>query len=139
MKRLLRAALGAAGLLLAAGSTLADDRQVVELPPQVREMFLAEMRGHLADLDDVVAALAAGDFKGAAKLAEERMQIGHRMMERMQGMGATPEQMEAMRQHMAQMHEQMGGMGMGGMGMGMAGMGMGMGGMGGMSGMQGQK
>lgn len=117
MRQVLKAALGAAAMVVAGGTTFADDRQAVEMPPQVRDMFLTEMRGHLGELDDVLTALAAGDFKGAAQLAEDNMQIGHRMIARMKEMGASPEQVEAMRQHMSEMHDQMGGMGMG-MGMG---------------------
>ncbi len=40
--------------------------------------FLAEMRIHMAILDDVVAALAEADFKTATKNAHMHMTQGHR-------------------------------------------------------------
>jgi hypothetical protein len=89
--RFLLVALGAA-IVLARGpaAEAADDREVITLPPEAREQFLAEMRGHMGNLDDVVAALAAGAFDEAADIAEARMDFGHRMWARMaeQGMSA---------------------------------------------------
>ena len=49
---------------LAPPAARADDRIPVELPPQIRDAFLAEMRGHLGNLDDILSALAAGDTLG---------------------------------------------------------------------------
>ena len=141
MRLLARGWFLAIAIVMASAPTGADERQEIQLPPQIRDQLLAEMRGHLANLDDLATALASGDFAAAAEIAEIRMSAGHRMLENMTAMGASPEQIEAMRQHRMQMMQQMGmgGMGMGGMGMGrmgMGGMGMGMGGMGmGMGGM----
>ncbi|MBK8175104.1 MAG: hypothetical protein IPK66_07525 [Rhodospirillales bacterium] len=70
----------AGGLLLAALTAMPaaaeDPRTPVELPPDVRAAFMEEMRHHMDSLDDVIAALAAADFAGAAKVARTALAIG---------------------------------------------------------------
>ena len=53
-----------------------DPRAPVKLPPDVRAAFMEEMRHHMDSLDDVIAALAAADFAGAAKAARMELAIG---------------------------------------------------------------
>jgi cytochrome c556 len=53
-----------------------DPRRPIELPPDVRGAFLEHMRHHMDSLDDVMAQLAAADFKGAAKVAREQLVPG---------------------------------------------------------------
>jgi hypothetical protein len=50
-----------------------DTRQVVKVPAAVRAHFLAGMRGHLAELADIQAALANGEFERAAQIAQQHL------------------------------------------------------------------
>ena len=50
-----------------------DSRQLVDLPPAMREHILSNMRGHLVALSGIVAALSAGDSTKAAAIAETRL------------------------------------------------------------------
>ena len=59
---------------LSAQSAMAEDnRQLVKLPPMMQEHMLANMRDHLAALDDIFSALAKGNVNEAAKVAEKRL------------------------------------------------------------------
>ncbi len=53
-----------------------DPRTPIEMPADVRGAFLEHMRHHMDSLDDVMAQLAAADFKGAAKVAREQLVPG---------------------------------------------------------------
>jgi cytochrome c556 len=62
--------------LAAPGQTLAaeaDPRTPIAMPADLRPAFLAHMRHHMDALDDIIARLAAADFKGAAGVA--RMEL----------------------------------------------------------------
>lgn len=121
-------------------SAAEDPRTAITLPADTAADFLAEMRVHMANLDDIVAALAENDFKQAARIAELRMTMGHHRWAAMEERGATDAEIAAAREnfkkryatHRAQMRsgqgmEQGTGQGMGrGAGMG-AGMGPGIG------------
>lgn len=63
-----------------AGAMSNDPRQLVALPPPMVEHMLANMRDHLAALQEIQAALAAGQTDRAADVAESR--IGMSSMER---------------------------------------------------------
>lgn len=56
---------------------IADDRQVIEVPEQIKTIFLEEMRGHLDNLNEITLAISAGDFDNAAFVAETKMGFGH--------------------------------------------------------------
>ncbi|MFW5425903.1 MAG: hypothetical protein ACKE8G_03705 [Methylophagaceae bacterium] len=64
-------------LLLSNGAVNAqettDHRQLVEMPPQMKEMFLKNMRGHMEALDQIIAALADNDLNAAADIAGTSM------------------------------------------------------------------
>ncbi|ALK09259.1 hypothetical protein [Blastochloris viridis] len=67
------------GLMLALASLPAaaeDARTRLDLPPEIRELFLEEMRNHMAALDGVIQLLAAGQTKEAGALARKEMAIG---------------------------------------------------------------
>ena len=66
-----------------------DERELVNLPPDVKAAFLAEMRGSVSNIESILAAIAEGDFKNAANIADIKMGFGHSRMESMakQGMG----------------------------------------------------
>ena len=51
----------------------ADTREVVRFPPMLYEHELANMRDHLATLQQVQAALAKGEYDAASQLAEQRL------------------------------------------------------------------
>lgn len=68
------AALGALFTTPALGTAArADERQMVEMPPPMQEHMLANMRGHLRALDDILAALSAGDVNEAGSIAEQEL------------------------------------------------------------------
>jgi hypothetical protein len=59
--------------VLVGNTWAADNRQKVEMPAMMQDHMLANMRDHLKSLDLILAALAKGDAKGAADLAETRL------------------------------------------------------------------
>jgi len=50
-----------------------DGRELVKLPPIMQEHMLANMRDHLAALNDLLAELAEGNIDKATAIAEERL------------------------------------------------------------------
>lgn len=54
----------------------ADNRQVVDMPPQMQTMFLKGMRVHMESLNLIIAALADNDLAEAASIAETSMGAG---------------------------------------------------------------
>ena len=107
----------------------ADERTVLTLSPDIREQFLQEMRGHMENLDAIIAAIGAGDFAEAALIADTRLDFGHHIWEAMAAKGATAEEIAAAKKRMhskglgmragmsdeehKKMEEKMAGMGMG--------------------------
>jgi hypothetical protein len=61
-----------------------DDRQYVDMPAPMREHMLANMRDHLAALQDITRLLSAQQYEQAADLAENRLG-----MTSLQGHGAS--------------------------------------------------
>ncbi len=61
--------------VFAAGSAASaeDDRELVPLPEPMQAHMLANMRDHLQALDEMLAALAAGDADAAGRIAETRI------------------------------------------------------------------
>jgi hypothetical protein len=94
--------LAAAVLLLAAGAVHAqpseDPRRVIELPPAVAEQLRAEMRNHMDTLDELVGAVAMGEFDRAADIARTRMRMGHRLDERLRAAGYSDEEIREFRE-----------------------------------------
>jgi cytochrome c556 len=66
----------AALLINATNAAAADPRTPITLPADMRDAFLEHMRLHMESLDDVMAELGAGDFKGAATVAREQLVTG---------------------------------------------------------------
>jgi hypothetical protein len=60
----------------AAAAAEEDPRTTITLPADMRGPFLEHMRHHMDSLDDVMAQLAAADFKEAAKVAREQLVPG---------------------------------------------------------------
>jgi hypothetical protein len=68
---------GALGLCSVAGSASGEDTRIaIDLPPDVRTLFLEHMRTHMMSLDAVVQLMAAGKIKDAGTLARKEMAIG---------------------------------------------------------------
>jgi len=75
---------GVLALLLAeAGTVMADERELVALPPMMQEHMLGNMREHLETIDALLERLALGELDAAAELAEARLG-----MSSLQGHGA---------------------------------------------------
>jgi hypothetical protein len=72
-----------------------DNRELIELAPDIRDRFLERMREDLVNLNDVLAAIAEGDFEGAARIAERRMGFAHGRIERMEARGASDAEVAA--------------------------------------------
>ena len=52
-----------------------DPRTAIEFPPDVREFFKYEMRGHLEQLNTLLARMAEGDLKAAAEFARTGLAV----------------------------------------------------------------
>ncbi len=69
-------AIAAVVILVSSPAWAEDAREPLTLPGDVRAGFLEEMRGHMESLDDVISAVAAGDFAGASQLARDELGVG---------------------------------------------------------------
>lgn len=76
MKALLAGAAVVLVGMVAGGVGAEDSRTVVKMPAEIRAEFMDEMRHHMDSFDDVLAQVAAGDFKAAAKVADEELVVG---------------------------------------------------------------
>lgn len=98
------AALLAAGMVVTAASAVAseDTRELVVMPGPMGEHMLSNMRDHLRALDDVLAALAAGNVRQAGEIAESRM--GMTSLDAHGAAHMAPHMPPAMRQTGAALH-----------------------------------
>lgn len=55
------------------GAAAPEARELVDLPPPMAAHTLANMRDHLRALEEINAALAAGDHDAASQIAEQRL------------------------------------------------------------------
>ena len=91
-------------LLMPQPAAAAEDfRETVSLPPDVKAQFMAEMRGHMGNLDDILAAITEGDFGEAARIAEIHMDFGHSLWEAMADQGKTDEEIAEMKARFREM------------------------------------
>ena len=89
------------GLLSAARPVLAEDvRSPIALPPAIKQEFGQDMRRHLGHLDDIVRALAAGDFQGAARIADLHLDAGHTRWAAVAEEGMSEEEIAAMKERL---------------------------------------
>ncbi len=63
----------AALLLVAMPPALADERELVKMPPRMQAHMRANMRDHLLAVHEIQAAMARGDYETAARVAEQRL------------------------------------------------------------------
>jgi hypothetical protein len=52
-----------------------DTRKLLNFPPPMRDHMLSNMRGHLQALNEILAALSAGDGAKAGRIAETRLGV----------------------------------------------------------------
>jgi len=64
---------GVLGMMLLAGSAMADERELVTLPSIMQEHMLTNMRDHLETIDTLLGQLASGEMDAASDLAESRL------------------------------------------------------------------
>lgn len=64
---------GTAGGMPHATNAPQDPRELVRFPEPMQEHMLANMRDHLATLNEIIGDIAEGKFDAAAKLAEQRL------------------------------------------------------------------
>ena len=74
----MKSTIGVTGLIFALCSMSAalaaeDERELVQMPTMMQEHMLANMRDHLAALNEILAKLAAGELDEAAEIAELRL------------------------------------------------------------------
>lgn len=50
-----------------------DHRKILNFPPEMQTNFLANMRDHLATLNEMLGAMARNDYAGASRVAAERL------------------------------------------------------------------
>lgn len=74
MKAWFRLATVILSVILGGWPAFADDgRELVSLPPMMQDHMLANMRDHLASLNEILALLAVEKYDQAASVAEKRL------------------------------------------------------------------
>ena len=66
-------AISSALLFAFSGQAAQDSRELVKLPPMMRDHMLANMRDHLRALDEMIEALSRGEVEKAGDIAEKRL------------------------------------------------------------------
>ena len=69
-------------------SSGSDQRRLISMPDQARQVMREHMLDHLAALNEIIAHLAASEFDAAAQVAEER--LGWSSMGKHRGTGMGP-------------------------------------------------
>lgn len=94
---------------LLAVPTYADERELIEMPADVQVKFLTEMRGLLESVDEMLLALAEGDFDKISKIADIELGFKHRKWQKMIADGASEDEVQAkinkMRDKLAMPHD----------------------------------
>ncbi len=100
----------ATGAAYAQNAAQDDGRTLVKMDPQMQQQFLAMMRGFLESVDDMMSALAEGDFKEVARVAGEDLGPAHELMNRLRAAKVPDEKIaeirKLVRERMAKMLEQ---------------------------------
>ncbi len=86
-----------------------DERELIEMPADVQVKFLTEMRGLLESVDEMLLALAEGDFDRISKIADIELGFKHRKWQKMIAEGASEDEVQAkinkMRDKLAMPHD----------------------------------
>jgi hypothetical protein len=83
------------GLVVALGER--DSRSVIGLPGEAQGPFRAEMKTHMVSLKDLTRAMAEGDYREAARVAEARVDFGHAMWTAMANAGVPEPRVSRLR------------------------------------------
>ncbi|NQV56530.1 MAG: hypothetical protein HQ503_11780 [Rhodospirillales bacterium] len=67
------------------------------LPEKARMEFVIEMQSHLVGFDEILSAIAEGDFKEAARIAENHLNFGRNIWVEMAARGLSREKISGMR------------------------------------------
>ena len=78
-----------------ASSKAEDERELINLTPELQGKLLAEMRQLTYDLDELVSALAEGDFQEVRKIAIIKLGFGHNRSKMMLENGKSEEEVVA--------------------------------------------
>lgn len=73
MRSIIALSLFATSVFTATPPALADERELVKMPPRMQAHMRANMRDHLLAVHEIQAAMARGDFETAARVAEQRL------------------------------------------------------------------
>lgn len=77
--------------LLASGSVLAEDgRQLATLPPPAQETLRQEMFDNLVAINEILSAVAAGKFREAGDIAEQKLGVSAQGKHRSKPFDARP-------------------------------------------------
>ena len=71
-----------------------DERQLIELPQTSQTALLTEMRSLVDNLDEMLSALADGDFDEVSKIADFKMGFGHARWQKLLDEGMSPEDVQ---------------------------------------------
>lgn len=104
MKKLLTGALALALLATPAAAQDGDGdaRTPVQMEPPMKQRFLAMMRGFLDSIDDMMSALAEGDFKEVARVAEDDLGPAHEMVKKLRAAKVPEEKIDEIRKRVRQ-------------------------------------
>ena len=93
--------------LLPHGQALAeeDTRQLIKVDEATQQALFKQMRKLVEHLDDIMAALAKGDFKTVVRIGEINLGFGHEKLEAMVAAGASEEEIQAMRERIRKKRE----------------------------------
>lgn len=73
----------------------ADDRELIKMPEKVQVKFLGEMRSLVESLDEMLEALAEGDFDTVSKIADFKLGFQHGKWQKMLANGKSEAEVQA--------------------------------------------
>jgi len=76
-------------------SAKADERELIEMPDDVRVKFLTQMRGMLESVDGMLLALSEGDYDQVSKIADIELGFKHRKWQKMIDDGSSEDEVQA--------------------------------------------
>ena len=71
-----------------------DERQLIDIPPSSQAALLTEMRSLVDNLDEMLSALADGDFDEVSRIADFKMGFGHARWQKLLDEGVSPEDVQ---------------------------------------------
>ena len=71
-----------------------DERQLIDIPPSSQAALLTEMRSLVDNLDEMLSALADGDFDEVSRIADFKMGFGHARWQKLLDEGMSPEDVQ---------------------------------------------